>query len=107
MHFLLFYEVVEDYVARRQEFRDQHLAAAWQFHRRGELLLGGALADPIDGAVLLFEGDSEEVAHRFVAIDPYVQNGLVKSWRVRKWHTVVGEQASAPMGGTPDTGQTS
>src|SRR3569833_2391641 len=58
MHYLLFYEVGDDYVARRAEFRNQHLAKGWAASERGELVLGGALANPVDGAVLLFKGDS-------------------------------------------------
>ncbi len=99
MHYLLIYEsVVPDYAARRTAFRDEHLAAAWQAHARGELVLAGALADPIDGALLLFKGDSPAVAERFAAADPYVRNGLVTKWQVRKWTTVVGDDASMPLG---------
>src|SRR3984885_15510849 len=52
MHYLLFYEVGEDYVSRRAEFRDAHLEKAWAASARGELVLGGALENPVDGAVL-------------------------------------------------------
>jgi uncharacterized protein len=97
MHYLLFYDVSSDYVSRRAEFRAEHLALAWQAQARGELILAGALADPVDGAVLLFRGDSAEVATRFVAADPYVKNGLVTRWRVRPWTTVVGEDATSPV----------
>ncbi|MCA9755672.1 MAG: hypothetical protein KDA27_07720 [Candidatus Eisenbacteria bacterium] len=74
-----------------------HLGLAWEAAERGELLLGGALADPVDGAVLLFRADSKDVVERFVASDPYVQNGLIQSWRIRPWTTVVGEDASEPV----------
>jgi uncharacterized protein len=97
MHFLLMYEVAADYLERRGQFRAQHLALAWQAVERGELLLGGALADPVDGAVLLFEGDSAEVAEKFAARDPYVLNGLVTRWKVRTWTTVAGERAATPV----------
>lgn len=97
MHYLLFYETAPDYLGRRAEFRSEHLALAWEAHARGELILGGALAEPVDGAVLLFEGDSPAVAERFAAADPYVRNGLVASWRVRPWSTVVGEGAASPV----------
>jgi uncharacterized protein len=96
MHYLLFYDVVDDYVQRRAAFRDAHLALAWQAQARGELVLGGALADPVDGAVLVFSGDSPAVAEAFAAADPYVRNGLVTRWRVRTWTTVVGDQAAIP-----------
>lgn len=97
MHFLLFYEVGEDYVARRAEFRDAHLKKAWAASARGELLLGGAYANPTDGAVLLFQGDSPEVAEKFARADPYVTSGVIKRWHVREWTTVVGENAAAPV----------
>lgn len=100
MHYLLFYEVGEDYVARRAEFRAAHLEKAWLASARGELVLGGALADPVDGAVLLFQGESAEVAERFARADPYVTSGVVKRWHVREWTTVAGEGAARPARAT-------
>jgi uncharacterized protein YciI len=97
MHFLLFYEVAPDYLERRGQFRTEHLSLGWEAHARGELLLAGALADPIDGAVLLFRGDSPVVAEAFARGDPYVRYGLVTRWRVRPWTTVVGENATSPV----------
>ena len=93
MHYLLFYDVVDNYVERRKPFRSAHLALAQKAVERGELVLGGALAEPVDQAILLFRGPSPAVAEAFVAADPYVLNGLVKSWRVREWTTVVGPLA--------------
>jgi uncharacterized protein len=97
MHYLLFYELVDDYLDRRAQFRDQHLALAWAASGRGELVLAGALQDPVDEAVLLFQGDSPAVAESFARHDPYVLNGLVKSWRVRPWVTVAGERCATPV----------
>jgi uncharacterized protein YciI len=97
MHYLLFYDVVPDYLERRANFRRDHLDLCWKACDRGELILGGALADPVDGAVLLFQGDSPKVAERFAAADPFVRNGLVTQWRVRPWTTVVGETATTPV----------
>jgi uncharacterized protein YciI len=97
MHYLLFYEVSKDYVSRRAEFRQAHLRMAWDASERGELVLGGALANPVDGAVLLFKGDSPEVAEKFAKADPYVTSGAVERWYVREWTTVVGEDAATPV----------
>ena len=97
MHYLLIYDLAPDYLERRGQFRNEHLKLAWDASARGELVLGGALADPVDNAVLLFKGDSPAAAERFVAADPYVKNGLVARWRVRPWTTVVGETASSPV----------
>ena len=89
VNFLLIYDVVEDYVAKRELFRSAHLAHARDAHERGELLLGGALANPVDGAVLVFSGPSREAVEAFAHADPYVVNGLVTAWRVREWSTIV------------------
>ena len=70
MHFLLFYTTSSDYPTRREQFRANHLRLAWQAVERGELILGGALADPTDGAVLVFRGESPDVATRFAESDP-------------------------------------
>ena len=96
-HFLLFYEVTDDYVERRAALRDAHLEKAWAASADGSLVLGGALANPVDGAVLLFRGQTAEVAEAFAKADPYVVNGLVKRWYVREWNTVAGDAASTPV----------
>jgi uncharacterized protein YciI len=96
-HYLLFYDVVDDYVTRRQPHRAAHLEYAQPFVERGELILGGALADPIDGAVLLFRGETPGLAQSFAASDPYVVQGLVTRWRVRRWTTVIGPDAAMPL----------
>ena len=95
MHYILFYDVVADYVERRGAFRAEHLALAKAAHARGELFLAGALAEPTDGAVFIFT--SRDAARLFAELDPYVRNGLVTSWRVRAWTTVVGDAAATPL----------
>jgi uncharacterized protein len=97
MHYLLFYEFGSDYLDKRAPFRAEHLKLAWASVERGELLLGGALADPPDGGVLVFTGESPAAAESFALADPYVKNGLVKRWFVRKWTTVVGKDAASPV----------
>ena len=89
-YWVLLYDVVPDYLERRGEFRSEHLGLATAAHERGELVMAGALAEPADGAILVFKGDDASVAESFAAADPYVRNGLVASWRVRPWTVVVG-----------------
>jgi uncharacterized protein len=96
-HYLLIYDLADDYLARRGEFRGLHLNLAWDAHKRGELVLGGALGEPVDSAILMFKGESPKVAENFAKVDPYVTNGLVRKWTVRPWMTVVGDQASNPL----------
>jgi uncharacterized protein YciI len=92
-HWLLFYEAADDYAAKRAPHRGVHLAKAREAVARGELVLGGALADPLDGSVLLFKAPTRETAEAFAASDPYVLHGVVARWHVREWTTVVGPEA--------------
>jgi uncharacterized protein len=94
MYWLLFYDVVDDYIERRVPLRDAHLALARAAHERGELVMAGALADPADGAVLLFKADDATVAEDFARNDPYVKDGIVTAWRVRSWTVVIPSPAS-------------
>jgi uncharacterized protein YciI len=97
VHYLLLYTAGPEYLARRADYREEHLRLAWAAQARGELVLAGAIGDPLEGAALLFRGDSTEVAAQFAAADPYVQHGLVRDWRVMPWHTVVGDDAATPV----------
>lgn len=97
MHYLLTYEVVSDYVTRRTPSRAAHIGLARAAMARGELVLGGALGNPPDAVALLFQGASPAAAEAFAREDPYVQAGLVTSWRVREWTTVVGKDAAVAL----------
>jgi uncharacterized protein YciI len=97
MHYLLFYEYVDNILEKRGPFRSAHLGAAWKSHDNGELVLGGAYANPVDGALLLFKADSPAVVEEFAKTDPYVLNGLVKRWHVREWTTVAGASSANPI----------
>ena len=90
MYFMLFYDYVDNVVERRAPFRDAHLRLAKEWVGRGELFLGGAFADPVDGAAIVFEAENRERVEEFVRSDPYVANGIVTKWRIRPWTVVVG-----------------
>jgi uncharacterized protein YciI len=88
-YYALLYEVIDDYVAQRAQFRDAHLQSASAAAGRGELLLAGAMTEP-DGALLVFRAADRSVAENFARNDPYVVNGLVTRWEVRPWNVVAG-----------------
>ena len=92
MYFALLYDVVDDYLERRAAYRDEHLGLARTAYARGELLYGGAWADPADGALLIWKADDRSVVEAFVQADPYVTSGIVKNWRIREWTVVVGNE---------------
>ncbi len=91
-YFALFYDVVENFPAKRAPFRTEHLGLVQEAVDRGELLLGGAFADPVDQALLVFRGADRKVAEDFVRRDPYVVHGLVTRWTVRPWTQVIATQ---------------
>ena len=92
-HYVLLYEVVSDYAARRAPFRDEHLGLVHQARARGDVVMAGALGDPPDGALLIFQAESPSIVEAFALADPYVRHGLVTAWSVRPWNVVVGREA--------------
>ncbi len=86
---MLIYELADDYLERRAALRDEHLGLARDAHERSQLVLAGALADPYDRALLVFADDSRAAAEAFARADPYVLDGLVTSWSVRRWNEVL------------------
>lgn len=93
-HFLLTYDLDPSYLERRGTYRAAHLGLAQRAVEAGDLVLGGALADPADRALLLFRGADDAAARAFAEADPYVENGLVTGWTVREWTTVIGPDAA-------------
>ncbi len=91
-YYALLYELVDDMVARRVPFREEHLRLARESRERGELVLAGALAEPVDRALLVFHVDDKSKVEAFARKDPYVINGLAKKWEVRPWNVVVGNE---------------
>ena len=104
-YFVLFYETVDDYIEKRAPYRAQHLELAREAHAKGELLLAGALADPTDGAVLIFRAPDNAAVEAFARRDPYVINGAIKKWQVRPWTVVIGNDPAEPGPTPPPAGR--
>jgi uncharacterized protein YciI len=104
-YFVLFYDAADNYVEKRTPYRAQHLELAREAHARGELLLAGALAEPTDGAVLIFRAADQSVVEDFARRDPYVMNGAIKKWRVRPWTVVIGNDPAEPAPTPPPAGR--
>ncbi len=99
-YFTLTYDVVDDFVNKRTPFRPSHLKEVREAQARGELIMAGALGEPA-GALLVFRAADRGVAENFAKADPYVTEGLVKSWKVRPWTVVVGQDPSETPPGVP------
>jgi len=89
-YFILTYLLTHDYMERRGDYRKEHLALADKYHKKGSLVMGGALSKPADKAVLIFRSEKVELVQGFVEEDPYVKHGLVEDWDIREWTVVVG-----------------
>jgi uncharacterized protein YciI len=98
-YFALIYYVVDGFVSRRTPFREEHLRLVGKANRRGELLLAGALGDPVDRALLVFRTQNRSIAEDFARNDPYVINGLVTRWEVQPWAVVIGNDGTTFQGG--------
>lgn len=92
-YFVLTYDVVDDFVNQRTPFRPAHLQEVRAAHERGELVMAGALAEPVE-ALLVFRVSDRSIVENFAVNDPYVKSGLVKTWKVRPWTVVVGQDPS-------------
>ena len=91
-YFALVYDMVDDFMTRRAPHRDEHLRLARKSYARGELVLAGALTDAPAGALLVFNSQDATAAENFARNDPYVRNGVAKSWKARPWTVVVGNE---------------
>jgi uncharacterized protein YciI len=89
--YALTYDVVDDFANRRMPFRPLHLQHIRDAHEKSGLLLGGALGDPPDRALIIFQGSDSSSAEDFAKRDPYVLQGLVRKWEVRPWNVVIGQ----------------
>jgi len=89
MHYILFYSTVENFTEKRKPYREEHLSMVTKAYENGTIVMAGALAEPADGAVIVFKGESVEIAENFAKNDPYVKNGLITTWTVRQWNVVV------------------
>lgn len=80
--YALIYKYVQGMAEKRIPYRNNHLEYAKLAEGKG-LLLGGALQDPIDTGILLFEAE-ESFVKDYAANDPYTTNGLVESFSIRE-----------------------
>jgi uncharacterized protein YciI len=93
MWLVLLYDVTDDYLARRGDYRAEHLDLCRAALDRGELVLAGAFMDPADATMLIWSTDDRAVVERFVAADPYGRAGLIRAHRIREYSVAVGGPA--------------
>lgn len=87
MRVVMHYEVAPEGLPRAREHFAAHRARPDEFHQRGDLLMAGPFANPVEGAPGIFA--NRAAAEEFIQGDPFVQNGVVSRWTLREWNEVL------------------
>ena len=83
MKCVLLYASADDVREKAPLHFGEHRARWQQYQVDGTLLMIGPFANPDEGAMGIFT--TREAAESFAEGDPFVTNGVVKSWRVVEW----------------------
>jgi uncharacterized protein len=87
--YVLLYESADDVAERAPAHAAAHREHWHPYTERGELLLIGPFGDPqSEGAMAVFT--TRESAEDFARRDPFVLEGVVRSWEVREWNEAIG-----------------
>jgi uncharacterized protein YciI len=89
-YYALLYDVVENFAERRMPFREAHLGLVKAAHQRGDIVMAGALGDPLEQAMIIFRVADAATVENFARTDPYVLNNVAAKWTVKPWNVVVG-----------------
>ena len=85
MKFVLLYESADDVASKAPPHFPAHLERLKAFHARGELEMVGTFEDAqAQGSMAVFR--TREGAEEFVALDPFVLNGVVRGYEIRGWN---------------------
>ncbi len=89
VRYVVFYDSAPDVASKAPLHYAEHRARVEDFHARGLLELVGMFANVQDeGSMAIFT--TRAAAEEFVAGDPFVRHGVVRSWRLREWHEALG-----------------
>ncbi|WP_405137012.1 YciI family protein [Nocardia sp. NBC_01388] len=85
MKAVVFYESADDLAEKAPQHFAAHVARYQPYIDRGDLVMIGTFADPQEnGSMAIFT--TREAAEQFVANDPFVLHGVVKSHRILDWN---------------------
>ncbi len=88
--FLIWYGYVPERSDRRTPHRSAHLAHVKDAVASGRMTFAAATMDPIDAAYLVLAAASEADVHAWIAADPYMKAGLIRSVAIREITVVTG-----------------
>lgn len=87
MKYVVLYESADNVAAKAPQHFPAHRRRLDEFHESGELLMVGTFGDPQgQGSMAIFR--TREGAETFVAGDPFVLEGVVRSYEIREWNTI-------------------
>ena len=82
--YVLLYESADDVLDKAPVHMAAHSARGQSFHERGTLIAYGPFANPVEeGSMAVFT--TREAAQEFASGDPFVINGVVRTWMIREW----------------------
>jgi uncharacterized protein YciI len=85
--YVVLYESADNVAAKAPQHFPAHRRRLDEFHESGELLMVGTFGDPQgQGSMAIFR--TREGAETFVAGDPFVLEGVVRSYEIREWNTI-------------------
>jgi uncharacterized protein YciI len=88
MKYVLLYASADDVASKAPPVFPAHQARLREFHERGDLVMVGTFEDAQrDGSMSVFR--TREAAEEFAAGDPFVLEGVVRSYEVRGWNEVL------------------
>ena len=87
MRYVLIYDSADDVAQTAPVHFAAHRARWQEFEADGTLLLIGSYSDQ-SGALAVFT--TREAAEEFAHGDPFVLNGVVRSWSVKEWAEALG-----------------
>jgi len=90
MYYILIYHTADNYIENRKPYRSKHLQLLEIELKKKHIVLGGALSDPADQAVIIWRVEDKKIIEEFVNNDPYVKNGLISKYEIRSWNIVIG-----------------
>jgi hypothetical protein len=88
-YFAAIITLVENVVERRAPYREAHLAYLRGLKAEGRVVLGGAFADPVDTALIIYRGASKADVEKMIENDPYMKNGIWPKVSIREWSVAV------------------
>jgi uncharacterized protein len=92
------YAVIVEYDAadpKAPVVRPRHREYLSELRANGKLVISGPFTEG-GGALIVMEADSKEQVADLMAADPFVKEGVFKSWVVRPWNPIFVNRSLLP-----------